>query len=218
MINRKLTEGTNNEGSWVLTPTTRPSSIDDQSLIQKKNQPAVSLVLGQAQPSPSQTNKVFGQLGGKLKHSASARSVFALGSSSMHVQSSSMSPMAGAGLQAGQPALRNYKLRRQDEGLDGLPESFSFDGRGIEDAEQCFSCHKTLARKFGGIMKKGRHHCRKCGRTVCDRCRQNKRRLAKGEKKEEQVCDQCDFEIGNYQMFHLIERMTGMQTQMHAQV
>jgi len=43
---------------------------------------------------------------------------------------------------------------------------------------------KPLAKKFGGIMKKGRHHCRRCGRTVCDRCRQNKKKIAKQDKQE----------------------------------
>ena len=81
----------------------------------------------------------------------------------------------------GQP--KNHKLRKQDEGYENLPETFVFD-RELEGAEKCFSCHKALAKKFGGIMKKGRHHCKRCGRTVCDRCRQNKRRLSKTDKSE----------------------------------
>jgi predicted RNA-binding Zn-ribbon protein involved in translation (DUF1610 family) len=68
----------------------------------------------------------------------------------------------------------------------------------IQNAEKCFSCHKSLAKKFGALMKKGRHHCKRCGNTVCDRCRQNKRMLSQTDKTEYLVCDQCDFQIANY--------------------
>jgi len=82
------------------------------------------------------------------------------------------------------------------DGLEWLPEEYTCEFE-IEDAEKCFSCHKTLAKKFGALTKKGRHHCKRCARTVCDKCRQNKRRLAKNDKAEYLVCDQCDFELGN---------------------
>jgi len=67
-------------------------------------------------------------------------------------------------------------------------------------------------------MKKGRHHCKRCARTVCDRCRQNKRRLSKQDKQEQLVCDQCDFELGNPQAFALRDRIRTMQDQVSAQL
>lgn len=134
---------------------------------------------------------------------------------SMMQQANSM-PVASGNLAPTQQ-LKNHKLRKQDEGFESLPEDFKLDLE-LEDAEKCFSCHKTLARKFGGIMKKGRHHCKRCARTVCDRCRQNKRRLSKQDKQEQLVCDQCDFELGNPQAFQLRDRIRGMQDQVTAQL
>ena len=128
------------------------------------------------------------------------------------------SSMSMAGLQGTQLLqARNFKLRKQDEGLEGLPEEFKLELE-TEDAEQCFSCQKALAKKFGGIMKKGRHHCRRCARTVCDRCRQNKRRLSKNDKQEQLVCDQCDFEIGNYLVALINDNIQRMQENVTQQV
>jgi len=90
------------------------------------------------------------------------------GAISMMQQASSMPVASGAILPSQQ--LKNHKLRKQDEGFESLPEDFKLELE-LEDAAKCFSCHKTLAKKFGGIMKKGRHHCKRCARTVCDRCR-----------------------------------------------
>ena len=86
------------------------------------------------------------------------------------MQQANSMPLNGGRLILQPTQLKNHKLRKQDEGHEGLPEEFKLDLE-LEDAEQCFSCHKALARKFGGIMKKGRHHCKRCARTVCDRCR-----------------------------------------------
>lgn len=70
------------------------------------------------------------------------------------------------------PLFQNIKQRKNDEGYDGLPEDYEpIDEKNFEEADSCFLCFKKLAKKFGGLRKKGRHHCRKCGRTVCDRCR-----------------------------------------------
>jgi hypothetical protein len=64
------------------------------------------------------------------------------------------------------------KIRRNEEGIEGLPENANpINEKEFEEADSCFSCKKALAKKFGGLRKKGRHHCRRCGRTVCDRCR-----------------------------------------------
>lgn len=103
----------------------------------------------------------------KLKHSSS-QSVFGLSTASNSLQASSK-------LKA--------KLRKNEEGLDGLPDDFEVVAeKDFEEADECFSCKKQLAKKFGGLRKKGRHHCRKCGRTVCDKCRQNKKKVSKNDK------------------------------------
>lgn len=63
------------------------------------------------------------------------------------------------------------KFKRNEEGLEGLPDDYEvMKEKDFEESDECFSCQANLAKNFAGI-RKGRHHCRRCGRTVCDRCR-----------------------------------------------
>ena len=43
-------------------------------------------------------------------------------------------------------------------------------------------------------------HCKRCSKSVCDTCSQNKRRLSRKDKKEYRVCDRCDTIIDNFQI------------------
>ena len=46
-----------------------------------------------------------------------------------------------------------------------------------------------------------RHHCRLCGKSVCDKCSLNKRYLSKSDKKTyHRVCDFCDTKLSNYKV------------------
>ena len=82
---------------------------------------------------------------------------------------SSLLAASVAGKQLSKQKLQSLK---KEEGLDGLPIKFPpKEEKDFEDAESCFSCQKELKKNFGKITGKGRHHCRRCGRTVCDRCR-----------------------------------------------
>ncbi len=92
------------------------------------------------------------------------------------------------------------KINRKEEGVEGLPEEYK-PASEKEEASSCFSCNKILKKKLGALTKSGRHHCRRCGKTVCDRCWKNYLRISKSDKQDYQVCDCCDFEITNYQTF-----------------
>ena len=71
------------------------------------------------------------------------------------------------------------KYKKADEGVEGLPvDAKPVKESDYEEADSCFSCSKTLSKSFGALMKKGRHHCRRCGRTTCDRCWRNEKRLS----------------------------------------
>jgi hypothetical protein len=49
----------------------------------------------------------------------------------------------------------------------------------------CFICDQTFSYF-------GRHHCRACGRLVCEKCSKNKCSFPQfGEEKEERICDKC---------------------------
>lgn len=82
------------------------------------------------------------------------------------------------------------KYKKNEEGFEGLPDEFHpVTEQDFEEADSCFSCNKQLSKKFGALTKKGRHHCRRCGRTVCDKCRKNEKRLSKNDKKDYPICD-----------------------------
>lgn len=77
------------------------------------------------------------------------------------------------------------KFKRTEEGFEGLPEEYAPALQSdYEEADSCFSCSKPLKKKLGAFTKQGRHHCRRCGRTVCSRCWGNKLRISKSDKQE----------------------------------
>lgn len=52
----------------------------------------------------------------------------------------------------------------------------------------CELCDRTFS-KLKGIS---RHHCRKCNKSVCQQCSNNRRKLAKSDETLFRVCDYCD--------------------------
>ncbi|CDW80664.1 fyve zinc finger family protein [Stylonychia lemnae] len=103
---------------------------------------------------------------------------------------------------------RSGKFKRAEEGLEGLPmDAKPAQESDYENADSCFSCEKELAKSLGLMRKKGRHHCRRCARTVCNNCWKNERRISQNDKKTYKVCDQCDFELSNYQLLAVLDQI-----------
>ena len=73
-----------------------------------------------------------------------------------------------------------------------LPDLFDPEVVQMLKSDICMSC----AVKFNLLTLK--HHCRKCGKQVCDACSKNKRRLSRLEKTKYKVCDECDTLMSNY--------------------
>eukprot|EP00347_Sterkiella_histriomuscorum_P006113 403354017 len=108
------------------------------------------------------------------------------------------------------------KVKKQEEGFEGLPQQAKIMKEDeFEQSDSCFSCQKSLKKKLGALMKKGRHHCRRCGRTVCDKCWQNQKRISQSDKTVYQVCDQCDFEISNFHLFQVLDKVKSLQQDMN---
>eukprot|EP00347_Sterkiella_histriomuscorum_P005670 403355710 len=90
-----------------------------------------------------------------------------------------------------------------DNEEDNLPDIFDTKKIKKQKTENCGLCEKNLGRSAlaGAITGTGsfhkRHHCRKCGTTVCSLCSQQKRRLSKVDKKKYRVCDVCDTLMSN---------------------
>ncbi len=86
-----------------------------------------------------------------------------------------------------------------DNEEDTLPELFDFKKVKKQQADLCALCERHLGRisKLGAGPCTKRHHCRKCGSTVCSLCSNQKRRLCKVDKKKYRVCDVCDTLMSN---------------------
>ena len=75
-----------------------------------------------------------------------------------------------------------------------LPEELDELNKGqFNNRNFCELCDRNFA-KYKGI---NRHHCRKCFRSVCQKCSNSKRRLAKNDDTLQRVCDFCDTQLLN---------------------
>jgi FYVE zinc finger len=47
-----------------------------------------------------------------------------------------------------------------------------------------------------------RHHCRKCGKSVCNKCSANMKALSRQDAKTTlyRICDKCDTEMENFKL------------------
>ena len=69
-----------------------------------------------------------------------------------------------------------------------LPDRIDdIDKKNFNEKPTCELCD----RKFNKFNFH-RHHCRKCYKSVCDRCSANTRKLAKLDDTLYRVCDYCD--------------------------
>jgi hypothetical protein len=92
------------------------------------------------------------------------------------------------------------------EGYEGLPDEFDAktDKALFQNANDCASCRKNLKQKIK-FMKSDRHHCRRCGSTVCTKCWSSQKRLSKKDATIHNICDVCDFEVSNFQLTMVLE-------------
>jgi hypothetical protein len=87
--------------------------------------------------------------------------------------------------------------------LEGLAEDANLpseeeveNSKNFNQLNYCELCDRTF-NKLKGIP---RHHCRKCNRSVCTQCSNNKRKLTKKDDSLYRVCDACDTMLSNYKL------------------
>jgi hypothetical protein len=79
--------------------------------------------------------------------------------------------------------------------FDGLPERFNPDDITFHELKACEICEQTFN------MTIRRHHCRRCGKSVCSKCSGNMKPLSKADQKTAyRICDACDTEIENFKV------------------
>jgi hypothetical protein len=82
--------------------------------------------------------------------------------------------------------------------FDGLPEKFNPEAITFHELKACEICEQTFN------MTIRRHHCRRCGKSVCSKCSGNMKPLSKSDQKTAyRICDACDTEIENFKVLTL---------------
>ena len=85
---------------------------------------------------------------------------------------------------------------------DKLPEFFDTNlvHRNRQKKDNCQLCGHHF-NNLTKVLSKGdkRFYCKHCGKSVCDACSQNLRKLSKMDKKAHKICDFCDHSISNAQ-------------------
>ena len=75
-----------------------------------------------------------------------------------------------------------------------LPAKFHMNTVEWAQADQCQLCGKG----FSKLKMNGRHHCRRCGRSVCENCsKDNKLQLSQNDPNLYRCCDACAARIEN---------------------
>eukprot|EP00347_Sterkiella_histriomuscorum_P016764 403351941 len=76
---------------------------------------------------------------------------------------------------------------------NALPEYFDETKVEFHELNNCEICYI----KFNTTHR--RHHCRRCGKSVCGKCSNNEKPLSRSDQKKlYRVCDQCDTELQNF--------------------
>jgi len=79
--------------------------------------------------------------------------------------------------------------------MDCLPEVFDPNSVGFHELKACEICEVLFN------LTQRRHHCRRCGKSVCNKCSANMKPLSRQDTKTlYRVCDACDTEIENFKV------------------
>lgn len=90
-----------------------------------------------------------------------------------------------------------YTLEFLSDYEENLPEYFDESTIKRENSNTC----KLCSNKFS-LIAKSKHHCRKCGATVCNNCSQGRLKLSK-RSKQVRVWFKCEIEITNVGLINM---------------
>jgi hypothetical protein len=108
----------------------------------------------------------------------------------------------GIGLLTQEGILQKESLKRDGGVLGNLADDANLPDvlpdQGRESFNLCNFC-ELCERNFNKISLP-RHHCRKCNKSVCNQCSNNKRKLSKQNDQLLRVCDFCDTQLSNFKL------------------
>lgn len=76
-----------------------------------------------------------------------------------------------------------------------LPEHFNPKEIKFHELDSCEICEQVFN------MTNRRHHCRRCGKSVCTKCGSNMKALSRSDQKTlYKICDACDTDLENFKL------------------
>lgn len=72
-----------------------------------------------------------------------------------------------------------------------------------KDAKKCQICEIGFSKTR--VLGKVEHHCKRCGKAICDDCSSAKRVLCRQDSVKYRVCDICDTDMDNHRLKKLYE-------------
>jgi len=99
--------------------------------------------------------------------------------------------------------LQDVAAKRENGILGSLADDANLPDEGPDHDRDQFNCSnfcELCDRTFAKLKGINRHHCRKCNKSVCQQCSNNKRKLSKQDETLFRVCDFCDTHLSNYKL------------------
>lgn len=84
--------------------------------------------------------------------------------------------------------------------VDKLPDNFDKKAVKRNPCEACMLCENIFTKKFAILNRNPIRHCKRCGKSICEVCSDQKRILSKADPTPFRICDLCDFEMDNNQL------------------
>ena len=69
-----------------------------------------------------------------------------------------------------------------------------------KQVDNCMLCEQPFTKALTLLNRNPVRHCKKCAKSICEVCSENKRQLSKNDPEKYRVCDQCDFDMSNWKL------------------
>ena len=85
---------------------------------------------------------------------------------------------------------------------DNLPDNHDLKNINAKrkPADNCMLCDALFTTKMRLLNRNPIRHCKKCGKSICEVCSDQKRQLSSQATEKYRICDLCDFEMDNEQL------------------
>ena len=95
----------------------------------------------------------------------------------------------------------------QIELLGRLPDTFDKSKVKRKPKDTCMLCEAPFTGNLVIVNRNPIRHCKRCGKSVCQVCSESFKRLSKDDPVAYRICDQCDFEMQNWEVTNNLKQV-----------